>query len=105
MTQILLSQLTDESKDVTLRLRLLHCWKAASPVMPEAFFAYSLLWVDGMGARIEGTALPVHAEHLEARLRLDFFFPNISLSFTSCTSSNRYLQFTSTANFEEVGDP
>ncbi|CAN1181808.1 hypothetical protein LINPERHAP2_LOCUS35625, partial [Linum perenne] len=109
--QILLSQLAEDAKDVTLRLRLLHCWRAGSPVMPEAFFAYSTLWADETGARIEGTALPVHVEYLEARLRPKVVYDLTSFSMTfprrshRATSNNRYLQLTSTSNFEEVGDP
>ncbi|CAN1254093.1 ATP-dependent DNA helicase PIF1 [Linum perenne] len=111
MSQILLSQLAEDAKDVTLRLRLLHCWRAGSPVMPEAFFAYSTLWADETGARIEGTALPLHVEYLEARLRPKVVYDLTSFSMTfprrshRATSNNRYLQFTSTSNFEEVGDP
>ncbi|CAN0900139.1 hypothetical protein LINGRAHAP2_LOCUS20669 [Linum grandiflorum] len=46
MAPILLSNLGDDAKDVTLRLGLLNCWKAGNPVMPDSFFAYSTLWTD-----------------------------------------------------------
>ncbi|CAN1170672.1 hypothetical protein LINPERHAP2_LOCUS29126 [Linum perenne] len=111
MSQILLSQLSEDAKDVTLRLRLLHCWKAGSPIMPEAFFAYFTLWTDATGARIEGTALPIHVEYLEARLRPKVVYDLTSFSLTfprrshRATSNSRYLQLTSAAIFEEVEDP
>ncbi|CAN1173284.1 hypothetical protein LINPERHAP2_LOCUS30581, partial [Linum perenne] len=63
------------------------------------------------GARIEGTALPIHAEYLEARLRPKVVYDLTSFSLTfprsshRATSNSRYLQLTSAAIFEEVEDP
>ncbi|CAN0909204.1 hypothetical protein LINGRAHAP2_LOCUS25661 [Linum grandiflorum] len=111
MSQILLSQLAEDAKDVTLRLRLLHRWKAGSPLSPETFFACSTLWADKTGARIEGTALPIHTEHLESTLQAGVVYDLTSFALTfprrshRATSNNRYLQLTSATVFEEVEDP
>ncbi|CAN1254537.1 Replication protein A 70 kDa DNA-binding subunit B [Linum perenne] len=111
MAPILLSNLGDDAKDVTLRLRLLNCWKAGNPTTPDSFFAYSTLWMDQTGARIEGTAAPVHADSLASQLQLRRVYDVAGFSLTyprrshRATSYPRYIQLTPTTAFVEVSDP
>ncbi|CAN0871845.1 hypothetical protein LINGRAHAP2_LOCUS9957 [Linum grandiflorum] len=111
MAPILLSNLGDDAKDVTLRLRLLNCWKAGNPVMPDSFFAYSTLWTDQMGARIEGTSAPVHADFLASQLQTHKVYDVAGFLLTyprrshRTTSYPRYIQLTPVTTFEEVLDP
>ncbi|CAN0899112.1 hypothetical protein LINGRAHAP2_LOCUS20075 [Linum grandiflorum] len=110
MAPILLSNLGDDAKDVTLRLRLLHCWNTGNPTISDSFFAYSTLWTDQTGARIEGTSTPVLADSLASQLQIQKIYDVAGFSLTYPRRSHRttshpcYIQLTPTKTFEEVLD-
>ncbi|CAN1187183.1 Replication protein A 70 kDa DNA-binding subunit B, partial [Linum perenne] len=106
-----LSSLGNDAKGVTLRLRLLNCWKAGNPTRPDSFFAYSTLWTDQMGSRVEGTASPVHADSIASQLQLQKVYDvaGFSLAYPRrshrAASYPRYLQLTPATTFMEVLEP
>ncbi|CAN1744392.1 hypothetical protein LINPERHAP1_LOCUS2109, partial [Linum perenne] len=65
-----LSSLGNDAKGVTLRLRLLNCWKAGNPTKHDSFFVYSTLWTDHMGSRVEESTSPVHADYIASQLQI-----------------------------------
>ncbi|CAN1217755.1 Replication protein A 70 kDa DNA-binding subunit C, partial [Linum perenne] len=106
-----LSSLGNDAKGVTLRLRLLNCWKAGNPTRPDSFFAYSTLWTDQMGSRVEGTASPVHADSIASQLQIQKVYDvaGFSLAYPRrshrAASYPRYLQLTPATTFMEVLEP
>ncbi|CAN0846026.1 hypothetical protein LINGRAHAP2_LOCUS4255 [Linum grandiflorum] len=79
--------------------------------MSDSFFAYSTLWTDQTGARIEGTSAPVLADSLASQLQIQKIYDVAGFSLTYPRRSHRttsyphYIQLTPMATFEEVLDP
>ncbi|CAN1185189.1 hypothetical protein LINPERHAP2_LOCUS37407 [Linum perenne] len=111
-----LSSLGNDAKGVTLRLRLLNCWKAGNPTRPDSFFAYSTLWTDQMvlvflfSLWVPGSR-PVHADSIASQLQIQKVYDVASFSLAyprrshRAASYPRYLQLTPATTFMEVLEP
>ncbi|CAN1177853.1 hypothetical protein LINPERHAP2_LOCUS33345, partial [Linum perenne] len=113
-------ELGNDAKGVTLRLRLLNCWKTGNPTKHDSFFVYSTLWTDHMvsltkillqGFRVVGTASPVHADYIASQLQIQKVYDVTGFSLAYPRRSHRpasylrYLQLTPATTFMEVLEP
>ncbi|CAN1132889.1 hypothetical protein LINPERPRIM_LOCUS30347 [Linum perenne] len=108
MEKRLLANLPADSTGTTLLLRLLHVWKAGNPTTPHKFFAFSTLWVDEMGQRIEGSTPRHQAEVVAAKISPGKVYNITNFGVGSprkthrATESTHMLILTVTTEFEEA---